>query len=40
MAIHTPTKRLLTCPICNKTGWCKEKFIENENTLENKKNNK
>ena len=37
MAIHTPTKRLLTCPICNKTGWCKDKFIENENTLENKK---
>lgn len=30
MAIHTPTKRLLTCPSCNKKAWCKDKFIEKE----------
>lgn len=40
MAIHTPTKRLLTCPNCNKKAWCKEKFIEKETTSANKETDK
>ena len=33
MAPHFGNIRLLTCPNCNKKGWCKDIFIEKENTL-------
>lgn len=29
-AIHTPTKRRLTCPNCSKTSWCAEVYEEKE----------
>ena len=28
-ALHTPTKRKLTCHVCGKKHWCKETFDEN-----------
>jgi len=40
MAIHLVHLRYLTCPNCNKKGWCKDKFIEKETTSANKETDK
>jgi len=37
-AIHLAHLRYLTCPNCNKKGWCKDKFIEKKNHFWNWKN--
>lgn len=29
-ALHTPTKRYLKCPNCNKKFWCYENFVDDE----------
>ena len=39
-AIHLVHLRYLTCPNCNKKGWCKDKFIEKENIAKNEETNK